>query len=109
MKVERSLSVSTRGRSVPPAQDLGTFLKRYMLGLISHINDMLQDVQGKKSTSYKRQILCSLGAMVVRVGSAISNVAPQVHATSMLRISELIACPTDNGHVANNGQRAPAC
>ena len=49
-----------------------------MLGVISHMNDMLQDVQGKKSMTCKRQILRSLGALVGQVGPAISNVAPQV-------------------------------
>lgn len=49
-----------------------------MLGLISDINDMLQDVQGKKSVTVKRKILRSLGALVSEIGPAINNVAPQV-------------------------------
>jgi serine/threonine-protein kinase ATR len=54
------------------------FLKAYILGLISHINDLLQDVQGKKSAASKCQILRSLGALVVLMGTPISFVAPQV-------------------------------
>ena len=50
-----------------------------MLGLISDINDMLQDVQGKKSVTVKRKILRSLGALVSEIGPAVHNVAPQVH------------------------------
>jgi serine/threonine-protein kinase ATR len=49
-----------------------------MLGVISNINEMLQDVQGKKTMSSKRQILRSLGALVTHIGPAISSVAPQV-------------------------------
>lgn len=56
-----------------------------MLGVISHINDILQDVQGKKSTGTKRQILRSLEALVTQVGFSINSVAPQVR--SMLTIN----------------------
>ncbi|KAF8165694.1 hypothetical protein B0H34DRAFT_690087 [Crassisporium funariophilum] len=88
-KVERAL-VSGKARALPPPT-LGTFLKIYMLGLISDINDMLQDVQGKKSVKTKRKILRSLGALVVEIGPAISNVAPQIMATfqTMVNIPEL--------------------
>jgi serine/threonine-protein kinase ATR len=57
---------------------LGVFLKGYMLGVITGINEMLQDVQGKKTISLKRQILRSLGGLVTHIGPPISNVAPQV-------------------------------
>jgi serine/threonine-protein kinase ATR len=59
-------------------QDLGSFLKGYMLGVVSNINEMLQDVQGKKTTASKQQILRSLGALATHIGPAISSVAPQV-------------------------------
>lgn len=49
-----------------------------MLGVISLMNDMLQDVQGKKSIMVKKQILRGLGALVQQIGPTISNVAPQV-------------------------------
>lgn len=49
-----------------------------MLGLISDINDMLQDVQGKKPVEIKRKILRSLGALVGQIGPIINNVSPQV-------------------------------
>ncbi|KAJ4479010.1 hypothetical protein J3R30DRAFT_3881305 [Lentinula aciculospora] len=61
--------------------NLEAFLKNYMLGLISHINDMLQDVQGKKSVDAKKKIIKSLGALMVQTGSATASVAPQVMAT----------------------------
>lgn len=49
-----------------------------MLGLISDINDMLQDVQGKKSVDTKKKILRSLGALVQQIGPMINHVSPQV-------------------------------
>src|ERR1700683_200048 len=49
-----------------------------MLGVISDMNDMLQDVHGKKTIAEKRQILRSLGALILHIGSSISDVAPQV-------------------------------
>ena len=39
-------------KTFPPVH-LGASLKTYRLGLISDINDMLQDVQGKKNTNIK--------------------------------------------------------
>jgi serine/threonine-protein kinase ATR len=77
-KVERSLAVAGKNQRSPPPEDLGRFLKKYMLGVVSNINEMLQDVQGKKSMSIKRQILRSFGALVIHIGPAINNVAPQV-------------------------------
>ena len=79
-KVERALA-SGKGRNLPPVHP-GAFLKTYMLGIISDINDMLQDVQGKKSVTVKRKILRSLGALVSEIGPAINNVAPQVQSLS---------------------------
>jgi UME (NUC010) domain. len=72
------MTAPSRGTRVLPPPDLGAFLKTYILGLISVINDMLQDVQGKKSVTVKRQILRSLGALVIQIGPAISSVSPQV-------------------------------
>ncbi|KAH7876467.1 NUC010 domain-containing protein, partial [Lentinula edodes] len=73
-KVDKVLNGSDRG-------DLGAFLKNYMLGLISHINDMLQDVQGKKSVDAKKKILKSLGVLMTQIGAATASIAPQIMAT----------------------------
>lgn len=77
-KVDKALVAPIRTQRVPAQRDLGSFLKPWMLGVISDMNDMLQDAQGKKTIAEKRQILRSLGALVVHIGTAISNVAPQV-------------------------------
>ena len=74
-KVDKSLTSSSRAQR---QQDLGNFLKPWMLGIISDMNDMLQDVQGKKSVSEKCQILRGLAALINNIGPTISNVAPQV-------------------------------
>jgi serine/threonine-protein kinase ATR len=75
--VRKSVFVPSRLQKVLPSETLGEFLKKYLLGIISHINEMLQDVQGKKTISSKQQILRSLGALVLHMGPAISIVAPQ--------------------------------
>lgn len=77
-KVDKALAVPSRVQRAPIQQDLGTFLKPWMLGVISNMNDMLQDVQVKKNIAEKRIILRSLGALIIHIGPAISNVAPQV-------------------------------
>ena len=77
-EVERYLNPKpAKSRSLPPP-DLGAFLRHYMLGILSGISDMLQGVQGKKSTDAKRRIVRSIGALVVLTGAAINNVASQV-------------------------------
>lgn len=76
-KVERIVNTTTKGGTQPPVQ-LSTFLKAHMLGLISHINDMLQDVQGKKSVASKRKIIRGLGALILQIGPTITHAAPQV-------------------------------
>ncbi|KAJ3818475.1 hypothetical protein EV361DRAFT_810329 [Lentinula raphanica] len=77
-KVDRVLNGENSGHG---QGSLGTFLKNYMLGLISNINDMLQDVQGKKSIDDKKRILRSLGVLIGHIGSASASVAPQIMAT----------------------------
>ena len=77
-KVDKSLVSPSRAQRAPTQQDLGNFLKPWMLGIISDMNDMLQDVQGRKSVSEKCQILRGLTALINNIGPTISNVAPQV-------------------------------
>ncbi len=67
----------TKGRSLP-LPDLGAFLKTYILGIVSGISDMLQGVQGRKSTDIKRKIVRSIGSLVTFIGGSINIVAPQV-------------------------------
>jgi serine/threonine-protein kinase ATR len=49
-----------------------------MLGVVVHINDVLQDVRGKVSVAHKNQVLRSLGVVIERVGAPCSAVSPQV-------------------------------
>jgi hypothetical protein len=74
-----------------------------MLGLISHINDILQDIQGKKSMASKRQILRSLESLVTHVGSAINNVAPQVCLDYRCFPLASNMSQLDHGNSSNNG------
>jgi serine/threonine-protein kinase ATR len=58
--------------------DLPAFLKTYMLGVVSHVSEMLRDGRGKISVVMKRKILRSIGPMVKLIGPSVSTVAPQV-------------------------------
>ncbi|KAH9482313.1 Serine/threonine-protein kinase ATR [Psilocybe cubensis] len=88
-RVEEILSPDKK--NISTTNSLEAFLKDYILGVISTINDMLQDVQGKKSVTVKRKILRSLGSLIEQMGAAISAVSPQIMATfqTMLCIPEL--------------------
>ncbi|KIY53078.1 hypothetical protein FISHEDRAFT_34031 [Fistulina hepatica ATCC 64428] len=87
-KVEAYLAAKT---NASPSNDVGAFLKTFMLGIISDINDTLQDVHGKKSLLTKQKILRSLGALISLLGIAVNNVGPQIMATlqTMVAIPEL--------------------
>jgi len=66
------------GKPIPHRDDIGEFLKTQMLGVISDINDMLRDVHGRKSVKDKQKIIRGMGVMIVNIGAAIFNLAPQV-------------------------------
>ncbi|WWC71522.1 uncharacterized protein I206_105480 [Kwoniella pini CBS 10737] len=66
-------------------EDVGAFLKPQMLGVISQLNDMLHDVQGKKSVEYKRKIIRSFGSLIRIAGDSMAGFSPQ----STLGIPEL--------------------
>ncbi|KZT62935.1 hypothetical protein CALCODRAFT_425546, partial [Calocera cornea HHB12733] len=80
-KLERHSCVLAKGQRRHPPSDLASFLKSHMLGIISHLNDVLHDMQGKKSPAFKQQVLRSLGSLIELVGSSISSIAPQIMAT----------------------------
>lgn len=99
-EVERYLNPNpTKGRSLP-RPDLGTFLRQYMLGILSGISDMLQGVQGKKSAEVRRKIVHSIGVLVTIIGPSVSNVAPQIMAIfqTMISISELSEPTIESWH-----------
>ncbi|KAI0660728.1 hypothetical protein C8Q70DRAFT_912237 [Cubamyces menziesii] len=62
-------------------EEFAALLKEHMLGVISTLNDMLQEVHGKQSIEAKQKILRSFGEFAKQVGPAIINVAPQIMAT----------------------------
>ncbi|KAJ7462055.1 hypothetical protein FB451DRAFT_1043857 [Mycena latifolia] len=95
-KVERAM---VPGGSTP-SPDLGAFLKTYMLGVVSYVNEMLRDGRGKISVVMKRKILRSLGPMVKLIGPSVSTVAPQIMATfqTMIGIPELSEVTLQSWH-----------
>ncbi|KIJ20461.1 hypothetical protein PAXINDRAFT_174826 [Paxillus involutus ATCC 200175] len=99
-KVARLLS-TTQGSQYMPNLDLAALLKTHMLGIVSNMSEMLQDIQGKKSIPAKRQILRGLGALITHIGDAINNIAPQVMATlqTMSLIPELTDATLSTWHM----------
>ncbi|KAF9238832.1 hypothetical protein BU15DRAFT_88266 [Melanogaster broomeanus] len=72
----------------------------HMLGIVSNMSEMLQDIQGKKTIPAKRQILRGLGALITHVGDAIHTISPQVMATlqTMSLIPELTDATLSTWH-----------
>ncbi|KAJ7130974.1 hypothetical protein C8R46DRAFT_1327841 [Mycena filopes] len=83
----------------PP--DLASFVKTYMLGVVTYVNEILRDGRGKISVVMKRRILRSLGPMVNLIGPSISTVASQIMATfqTMIGIPELSEVTLQSWHI----------
>ena len=56
-----------------------------MLGVISTLNDMLQEVHGRQTIEMKQKVLRSFGEFAKVVGPTIANVAPQARFCSVSR------------------------
>lgn len=99
-KVHRCMAPIHKGRT-PSELDLGAYLKEHMLGLITHISEMVQEIPRKYSIQAKCGILRSLGALVRHIGPAISNIAPQFMATfqTTVNIPELSEAALESWHV----------
>ncbi|KAK4688806.1 hypothetical protein P7C73_g1301, partial [Tremellales sp. Uapishka_1] len=67
------LAVQKEQNSDSNGGDLGAFLKPNMLGVMSHMNDMLHDVQGKKSVSAKRKVIRSLGSLIQLIMASLQS------------------------------------
>lgn len=58
--------------------DLGDFLKPYMLGIISNVNELLQDGRGKKTVQEKTKVIRSLGVLMKEIGVTMATFSQQV-------------------------------
>ena len=60
------------------------------MGIVSHLNEVLQDVHGRRPLTVKKNVMRSLGALVKHVGSQITTVAPQVFCQDYLFLIDLM-------------------
>ena len=98
-KVARCLNESSTGQ---PDQHLGNFLRNYILGIIAILNDILHDVQGRKTIEMKCKVLNGLSMLVQEVGVHVNAVAPQVWSLLFfLGKAEFIVEILDYGDLAN--------
>ncbi|EIW76220.1 hypothetical protein CONPUDRAFT_158248 [Coniophora puteana RWD-64-598 SS2] len=90
-RIDRLLNISTEERPSASQPNIADLLHSYMLGVLSHLNDMLQDFKGKKSVENKCQMIRGLGEFVKHIGPPVHGIAPQVMATlqTMLLVPEL--------------------
>lgn len=86
LALQRAYQTQTSARELTP--NLGPFLKPHMLGIISHLNDCLHDMAGRKTVAYKQKVIRSLGKLIETVGDSMSAFSPQV---SLSRLYPLIA------------------
>ncbi|KZW04164.1 hypothetical protein EXIGLDRAFT_758462 [Exidia glandulosa HHB12029] len=77
-KVQRKIAPASSSRRLP---SLAAFLEPYLLGTITHINDLLHDVRGRKQTKEKNKLIQSFGSFFALIGPGISHVSHQAMAT----------------------------
>ncbi|KAH7105864.1 hypothetical protein BKA62DRAFT_809018 [Auriculariales sp. MPI-PUGE-AT-0066] len=78
-KVQRVAASAVTTRSARTIH-ISKFLQPHLLGIVTHLSELLHDVRGKKSMQDKILVLKSLGSFVKIVGEAIHPVAQQVMA-----------------------------
>lgn len=69
-------------RASQVTHELGTYLKPQMLAIISLMNDLLQEVNGKKTAEEKRKVIRSFGELISKVGDSMMSFSPQVGSKS---------------------------
>lgn len=57
-----------------------SLLGEYLMGVVSHLNEVLQDVYGRKIITTKQKVMRGLGVLIRYTGPQINTVAPQVRA-----------------------------
>ncbi|KAI0797124.1 hypothetical protein C8Q75DRAFT_710778 [Abortiporus biennis] len=77
-KAEQLLNSRTSQKTPASEETVRMFLKTHMLGVVTYLNERLQDARSKRTPEAKKQILRSLGPFVELVGPAINSVSPQL-------------------------------
>ena len=57
---------------------IADFLKPVMLGIMTHLNETLHDMRGRKTVAYKRKLIRSLAELIGLFGKPMSVYSPQV-------------------------------
>ncbi|RDX53828.1 hypothetical protein OH76DRAFT_1342536 [Lentinus brumalis] len=92
--------VDNQNPSPQGPQKSPAFLKDHMHGVISVLNDTLQDIKGKRPVDVKQNIIRGIGQFVQQVGKDISPVGPQIMASfqTMLSSSEFAHATLSSWH-----------
>lgn len=77
-QAKKALQYAQLHKESSTSSSLGAFIKPYMLGIMTHLNDTLHDMRGKKSSAYKCKIVKSLGRLIELVGGSMLFFTPQV-------------------------------
>ena len=113
IRLNQALTAVNRLRNKLSRSDasVGDFFSNYVLGVITHMNDVLHDVQGRKTLQMKEQVLRGLCNLITQVGSLIVTVAPQVglHATAATIIDISALHDLDYGHFTDSGSSTVSC
>ncbi|KAJ3556801.1 hypothetical protein NM688_g1817 [Phlebia brevispora] len=90
MKVEDTVKnkrVQTQPRL--PGQTLGAFLEDHILGVITHMIEILEDVKEKRTLKEKMCVCRAVGKIVAEIGPSVSSIAPQI----MAMLQTMLAMP----------------
>ncbi|KAF8338841.1 uncharacterized protein EI90DRAFT_2908515 [Cantharellus anzutake] len=79
-KVQRALSDPRITAQSTDPHALRDFLQPHLLAIMTYINEVLQEMQGKKTPAYKAMVIRSLGTLIGMIGSPVTAIAPQIMA-----------------------------
>ena len=103
-KVEKYCAEVASHKTMTPSPP-ANFLKRHILGVISHISGILQDDQGKKPLVVKMQGIRCIKQLIAIIGPQINVIAPQVSGFG----NSLFYCkPTYKPDYDNNAKHDPS-
>lgn len=75
--IERTEKYSTSEAKRTPSRP-GSFLQQHIMAIVTHLNNELQDVHGKRSVDTKQWVLYGLRRVMMLIGESIAVVAPQL-------------------------------
>ena len=89
MKIADVMRNKTSQVDSAAGDSLGAFLEARILGVLTHMVEILEDVKTKQSLQEKRCVCRAIGKVVQQIGTSVSTIAPQVSDTGFVAFASV--------------------